>query len=103
MSVQASLPTAMKALFMHVNKHLGLIKSLELSGAEITEDWTDKYYIVSVNEMGPTAWGSSEEISNLHWINKMIKIYYLFISITAKLTAEHMMLDWDDISLLYLL
>lgn len=79
MSVQASLPTAMKALFMHVNEHLGLIKSLELSGAEITEDWTDKYYIVSVNEMGPTVWGSSEEISNLHWMDKIIKIYYLFI------------------------
>lgn len=51
---------------MHVNEHLGLIKSLVLSGAQITENWTDKYYIVSMNEMGLTLCGSSYEISNLH-------------------------------------
>lgn len=45
--------------FMHVNEHLGLIKSLALGEAEITENRTDKYYIVSMNEMGPTVCGSS--------------------------------------------
>lgn len=35
---------------MHVNERLGLIKSLVLSEAEITQNWTDKYYIVSLDE-----------------------------------------------------